>query len=225
MELIRVSEILPVVSNVALSTWLLRLAMKKVIGISVAILSLGSVAFAQQGKVSPKQHAGVDPLQPVPAHSAPVAPAIGQPAGGTPSRFSNTIYTYKIKLSEGTAWTNLQPESWLVFDVSNGNTIVIRHSTNVLNMITSISRWWDHPIIESRACRVTIGETGKRLTGCLSGITSGTGKAQRHVLILPVGDTIHDYMFEVKWQENGLTHEAMTRVAPGTKPTAIQAMP
>jgi hypothetical protein len=154
-----------------------------------------------------------------------VSPETLQPAGGRHSPFSDRKYTYKIKLSEGTAWTNLNPESWVVFEVTNGNMIEIRHSTNVVNMITGISRWWDHPITESRACRVTMGETGKRLTGCLSGTTSGTGKALRHLLVLPVGDTIYDYMFEIKWQEKGINHEAMTRVPPGMKPTAIQAIP
>lgn len=200
-------------------------AMKRVIGITVATLGIGSLAFVRHGEAAPEQPRGLVPLQPALVQAAPVPPGLQSPENGRSPQCSNKTYTYKIKLSEGTAWTNLNPESWVVFDVINGNTIAIRHSTNVVNMITGISRWWDHPITESRACRVTIGETGKRLTGCLSGTTSGEGKALRHLLVLPVGDTIYDYMFEIKWQENGIHHEGMTRVAPGTKPTAIKAIP
>lgn len=157
--------------------------------------------------------------QPEPAGSEP-APA--QPAS-SPGR--GELVTYKIKLTEGTAWTNLNPESWMVFDVSDGTRVAVRHSTNVLNMITSISRWWDHPVTASKACRISVGETGKRLTGCLSGSDVGTGKSQRHVLLLPAETTIHDYMFEIQWQEKGLTQEAVIQVPAGTKPASVKALP
>jgi hypothetical protein len=133
--------------------------------------------------------------------------------------------TYKVKLSEGSAWTNLNPESWMVFEVSDGNWVSIHHSTNVVNMITGISRWWDHPIVTSKACRISIGESGKRLTGCLSGSTSGTGKALRHQLQLPAGASIHDYMFELQWQEKGELREAITSVPKGSKPTRVEPLP
>jgi len=93
----------------------------------------------------------------------------------------------------GTAWTNLNPESWVVFDVIDGTTVAIRHSTNVV-----------------KACKVSLGDTGK---------------AQRHLLVLPPGETIHDYLFEIQWQEKGVRHTALSGVAPGTKPAAIKALP
>lgn len=130
--------------------------------------------------------------------------------------------TYKVKLSEGSAWTNLNPESWMVFVVSDGNWVSIHHSTNVVNMITGISRWWDHPIVASKACRISIGESGKRLTGCLSGNSSGTGKALRHQLRLPADASIHDYIFELQWQEKGALREAITSVPKGSKPTKVE---
>lgn len=139
--------------------------------------------------------------------------------------FRGKILTYKVKLSEGSAWTNLRPESWLVIDVIDGSTVAIRHSTNVLNALTSFSKWWDHPVTRSKACKVSLGETGKRLTGCLQGTTTGTGKAQRHLLVLPPGDTIHDYMFEIEWEENGVSHRALSGVPAGTKPASIRALP
>jgi len=156
---------------------------------------------------------------------AQIIPTSQQPQSGRTYPFRGKIYTYKIKLSEGTAWTNLNPESWVVFDVIDGTTVAIRHSTNAMNIITGFSRWWDHPITESKACKVSLGDTGKRLTDCLSGTTSGTGKAQRHLLVLPPGDTIHDYLFEIQWQEKGVRHTALSGVAPGTKPAAIKALP
>ncbi len=133
--------------------------------------------------------------------------------------------TYKIKLWEGTAWTNLNPESWMAFEVSNGTRVAIRHSTNVLNLITRISRCWDHPVNASKACRISVGETGKRLTGCLSGSDVGMGQGQRHVLLLPAGTSIHEYMLEIQWQEKGLTREAIIQIPSGTKPASIEVLP
>lgn len=158
---------------------------------------------------------------------AQLEPAGSEPTPAQPpsSPLHGELVTYKIKLSEGTAWTNLNPESWMVFDVSDGTRVAVRHSTNALNMITSISRWWDHPVTASKACRISVGETGKRLTGCLSGSDVGTGKNQRHVLLLAAGTTIHDYMFEIQWQEKGVTREAVIQVPEGTKPAAVHALP
>jgi len=121
--------------------------------------------------------------------------------------------TYKKKLSEGSAWKNLKPESWLIFDVVNDVEVSIRHATMTVNMITGISKWWDHAVIESRACLIapTAGSDGEGL-GCITGDSSGDGSPNR--INLAPGTSIRDYVFEVKWKENGVVNEAITQIDP-----------
>lgn len=159
----------------------------------------------------------------LPAQAAPrpMEPSLQPSTGGSRAESADAILRYKLKLSEGTAWTNLKPESWVIFDVINGHTVTVRHSTNVVNLITGFSRWWDHPIIESRACRIRIEEAGKRLSDCINGITSGAGDRQHHQLILPPDSTIHDFMFELKWQEQGKTQEALIEIPARLQPAAV----
>lgn len=132
------------------------------------------------------------------------------------------VVTYKIKLSEGTAWTNLNPESWVVFEVSNGQQVSLRHTTNTVNMITGLSRWWDHPILESRACRSVPAVIGRKVGACLTGKPSATPGSGSHVFTLPAGDSIHDYLFELKWKERGAIQEARTQVPRGTSPASVR---
>jgi hypothetical protein len=146
------------------------------------------------------------------------------PAGQPATPFRGKLVTYKFKLSEGSAWTNTKPESWLTFEVSDGTTVTVHHSTMVLNMITSMSRWWEHPILASRACQIGVGEGGKRLQGCLTGSNTGTGQATRHQLQLPEDTSIHDYMFEIQWLENSVTQKALIRISSDTKPVSIQPL-
>jgi hypothetical protein len=126
---------------------------------------------------------------------------------------------YKIKVSEGTAWTNLQPESWLIFDVS-GQTVVARHSTFVLNAITSVGKWWDHPATEVRACRVSAAGSGDQLSTCVRG-ERPTPEAPLQV-ILPPGTAIQDVLFRVRWQERGQEQEATLRLPADARPTVLQ---
>ena len=129
------------------------------------------------------------------------------------------VLRYKIKVSEGTAWTNLQPESWLIFDVS-GQTVVARHATFVINVITSVGKWWDHPATELRACRVTAASSGDQLSTCLRG-ERPTPDAPLQV-ILPAGTTIQDVLFRVRWQERGKEQEATLRLPADARPTLLQ---
>ena len=140
-------------------------------------------------------------------------------------RFRGKIVTYKLKLSEGSGWTNLKPESWLLITVSDGKDVTLKHSTNSVNKITGFSRWWDHPITESRACRIEATAQDQRPKACLRGSSQKSGRNLSHGFSLPPGDTIHDYLLEVKWLENKKEQEAITRVKPSEKPGSTQPMP
>lgn len=130
------------------------------------------------------------------------------------------VLRYKIKVSEGTAWTNLQPESWLIFDVSGGRTVVARHSTFVLNAITGAGKWWDHPATEIRACQVSAASGGDQLTTCLKG-ESPKPDAPLQV-VLPPGTTLQDVLFRVRWQERGQEQEATLRLPADARPVVLQ---
>ncbi len=87
-------------------------------------------------------------------------------------------------------------------------------------MITGFSKWWDHPVIESRACRITTSEEGEALGECLRGESPAPGRPLR--LLLAPGTSIHDYVFRVRWQETGRMQEAETRVGRDVRPTAVK---
>ncbi|MEB3333599.1 MAG: hypothetical protein VKP70_01295 [Cyanobacteriota bacterium] len=129
------------------------------------------------------------------------------------------VLRYKVKVSEGTAWTNLQPESWLIFDVSGGHTVVARHSTFVLNMITGVGRWWDHPATELRACRVSASSSGDQLSTCVRGESPTPGGPLQ--VVLPPGTGLQDVLFRVRWQERGQDQEATLRLPENSPPTVV----
>lgn len=129
------------------------------------------------------------------------------------------VLRYKVKVSEGTAWTNLQPESWLIFDVSGGRTVVARHSTFVLNMITSVGKWWDHPATELRACRVSVSTSGDQLSTCVRGESQTSGGPLQ--VVLPPGTALQDVLFRVRWQERGQEQEATVRLPEQATPTVL----
>ncbi|MFN9425732.1 MAG: hypothetical protein ACK6BM_14570 [Cyanobacteriota bacterium] len=167
---------------------------------------------------------GIVPLLAPMAFAMPSAlwaqtPAISPASPSREQAQPQPVLRYKIKVSEGTAWTNLQPESWLIFDVS-GQTVVARHATFVLNAITSVGKWWDHPATELRACRLTAAASGDQLSTCLRG-ERPTPDAPLQV-ILPVGTTIQDLLFRVRWQERGKQQEATLRLPADARPTVLQ---
>ncbi|MFN5464224.1 MAG: hypothetical protein ACK5CQ_04175, partial [Cyanobacteriota bacterium] len=64
---------------------------------------------------------GIVPLLAPMAFATPSAlwaqtPAISPTPPSREQAQPQPVLRYKIKVSEGTAWTNLQPESWLIFD-------------------------------------------------------------------------------------------------------------
>jgi hypothetical protein len=156
---------------------------------------------------------------PFPAHSqgSVVVPASAPPVGGAEPQ---PILRYKVKVSEGTAWTNLQPESWLMFDVRGGNRVVARHSTFTLNAITGIGKWWDHPATEIRACHLSAGQGGEPVMGCVRGESPVPGAPLE--VVLPEGTTLHNVLFRVRWQERGQQQEATVRVGAEARPTVIR---
>ncbi len=125
-------------------------------------------------------------------------------------------WRYKVKLSQGNAWRNLKPESWVVFDVTGGTTVTMLHTTNSYNILTGLSRWWDHPVLSSMACPRFPADARQPLAGCLQGSSSAPGEPLR--IVLPRGSSLLDYRFSFTWQENGRIQEGATIVEPTLKP-------
>jgi hypothetical protein len=128
-------------------------------------------------------------------------------------------WRYKVKLSQGVALQNLAPESWVVFDVNRGTTVTLRHTTNSVNILTGLSRWWDHPVLSSMACPLIPSEGSYPLAGCLRGSSAGLGQPLR--IVLPEGASLHDYRFTFTWREHGRIQQGMTIVDRLLKPTPI----
>ncbi len=128
-------------------------------------------------------------------------------------------WRYKVKLSPGNAWQNLQPESWVVFDVIRGTTVTLMHSTNSYNILTGFSRWWDHPVRSIMACPLNKSEGSDRPADCLQGSSAAPGEPLR--IMLPEGTSLHDYRFTFTWQESGRIQEGVTIVDRMLQPTPI----
>jgi hypothetical protein len=123
------------------------------------------------------------------------------------------IERYKVQLL---SWSGPPFESWIVFDVIAGTTtILLEHAT------TNTAKWWHHPILSSKACRIihADGGGGDRLVDCLRGASAAPG--QPLLIVLPEGASLHDYLFTFTWQESGRVHEGVTRIDRTNKPTLI----
>ncbi|WP_152669518.1 hypothetical protein [Synechococcus sp. GFB01] len=141
------------------------------------------------------------------------------PPGIQPRVADSRGWRYKVKLSPGSAWRNLRPESWVVFDVIGGATITLRHSTNVMNIITGFSRWWDHSVRSITACPLFVADVDNRQAGCLIGSSASPGGPLQ--IMLPEGASIHDYVFTFTWEEGGKIEEAVTSVDRIVEPIPI----
>ena len=128
-------------------------------------------------------------------------------------------WRYKVKLSQGVASLNLAPESWVVFDVIGGTTVMLKHTTNSVNVLTGLSRWWDHPVLSSMACPLFKTDGSNRHAGCLRGRSAGPRQPLR--ILLPEGAALHDYRFTFTWQEHGRIQEGVTFVDHMVNPTPI----
>ncbi|MEY4808558.1 MAG: hypothetical protein RLZZ206_2947 [Cyanobacteriota bacterium] len=125
------------------------------------------------------------------------------------------IVVYKVKLAGGNAWITGAPNSWAIFDVVDGKSVVIKQSTLIVNGWTGYSKWWDHNVIAARACKQTQSgwdDPGKCVIG------------NGNVVKLPEGESIFDYFFEFKWEENGGVQVGKTAIDPKAKPTDVRSM-
>lgn len=119
-------------------------------------------------------------------------------------------WRYKVKLSEGNSWQNLQPESWMVFDAIGGTTVALMHSTKVSDILTGINRWWDHPVLSIKACPLINGDRDDRQAGCIIGSSAVPGEPLK--VMLPEGSSLHDFSFSFTWEERGRIHAGVTIV-------------
>lgn len=125
------------------------------------------------------------------------------------------IAVYKVKLSGGNAWVTGAPNSWAIFDVVDGRSVIIKQSTLVVNGWTGYSKWWDHNVIATRACKQT--QSGwDDPSSCIIG--------NGNVIKLPEGESIFDYFFEFKWEENGGVQVGKTAIDPKVKPSDVRSM-
>lgn len=125
------------------------------------------------------------------------------------------IVVYKVKLAGGNAWVTGAPNSWAIFDVVDGRSVIIKQSTLIVSVWTGYSKWWDHNVIASRACKQS--KTGWDDT---SSCVIGNG----NVVKLPEGNSIFDYFFEFKWEENGGIQVGKTAIDPKAQPTDVKSM-
>jgi len=125
------------------------------------------------------------------------------------------IAVYKVKLAGGNAWITGAPNSWAIFDVVDGRSVIIKQSTLIVNGWTGYSKWWDHNVIASRACKQA--QTGwDDPSSCVIG--------NGNVIKLPESESVFDYFFEFKWEENGGVQVGKTAIDPKAKPTDVRAM-
>lgn len=125
------------------------------------------------------------------------------------------IVVYKVKLAGGNDWVTGAPNSWAIFDVVDGHSVIIKQSTLIVNGWTGYSKWWDHNVIAARACKQT-------QTGWDDPSTCVIGNG--NVVMLPEGESIFDYFFEFKWEENGGVQVGKTAIDPKAKPTDVRSM-
>jgi hypothetical protein len=125
------------------------------------------------------------------------------------------IVVYKVKLAGGNAWWSGAPNSWAVFDVVDGRSVIVKQSTLIVNSWTGYSKWWDHNVIATRACKQS-----KAGWDDTSSCVIGNG----NVVKLPEGDSIFDYFFEFKWEENGGVQVGKTAIDPKAQPTDVKPM-
>lgn len=174
-----------------------------------ARIVLGSVAllaFAGAANAAPR----IEVMAPI---STPVNVDIK--GVGYSADLKGKIVVYKVKLSGGNAWVTGAPNAWAIFDVVDGRSVIVKQSTLIVNGWTGYSKWWDHTVIAARACK-------QNQTGWDDPSTCVNGNG--NVVKLPEGESIFDYFFEFKWEENGGVQVGKTAIDPKAKPTDVRSM-
>jgi hypothetical protein len=153
-----------------------------------------------------------------PALSLPllIAPLVLGGLAALATELKGNIVVYKIKLPGPSAWAApSQPSRWVVLDVVDGRSVVLRQSTLVVDGFTGFSKWWDHPVTASRACkRDTEGWSDP--VGCVTG--------NGNLIQLPEGASPFTYIFEIKWDEAGQTQTAAVKLQESDKPAQIRSI-
>ncbi len=134
---------------------------------------------------------------------------------GYSANLKGKIVVYKIKLAGGNAWMTGAPNTWAIFDVVDGKSVIIKQSTLIVNGWTGYSKWWDHNVIAARACKQT-NSGWDDPSSCVVG--------NGNVIRLPEGESVFDYFFEFKWEENGGVQVGKTAIDPKAKPADVRSM-
>lgn len=132
------------------------------------------------------------------------------------AEMKGNILVYKIKLPGPSGWAApSQPSKFVVVDLVDGRSLVLRQSTLVVDGFTGFSKWWDHPVTESRACkRDTAGWSDP--VNCVQG--------NGNLIVLPEGASAFGYIIELKWQEAGQTQSAAVQLKESDKPAEIRSI-
>jgi len=133
----------------------------------------------------------------------------------SPGNLKDKIVVYKLKITDGTPWQNGIRGSWVIYDVVNGQNVVIKHTTLHVNQWTGYSKWWDHDVIASRACKQS-KQGGEDLSSCIVG--------NGNLIKIPDGESIFSYLFEFSWNENGQVQSAKMAIDPKEQPTNVRSM-
>lgn len=160
-------------------------------------------------------HAAMAAPREQPASARPATSDVDLGGVGYSADLKGKIVVYKVKLAGGNAWVTGAPNTWAIFDVVDGKSVIIKQSTLIVNGWTGYSKWWDHNVIAARACKQT--QSGwDDPSSCVIG--------NGNVIRLPEGESVFDYFFEFKWEENGGIQVGKTAIDPKAKPTDVRSM-
>ena len=73
------------------------------------------------------------------------------------------------------------------------------NTTNNVDQLLGTGKWWDHPVIASRACVVS-EQVWDDASNCITG--------DKGVIKLPPEASPKKYTFEIKWKESGAIQHA-----------------
>jgi hypothetical protein len=171
--------------------------------VSLAAFCLGGLGVAAQGQPMPSPgRRSVEVMQGSPESAPAPEPAT---APNIP------VHRYKVKLLswQGSAYESW--ESWIVFDVRRGTTILfLRHST------TDGFKWWDHPVLSAKACRIIQADGGERLVDCVQAVRDDPTTPLR--IVLPQAVALQDCLLAFTWMESGRIQEGLIRINQGLIP-------